>query len=177
MKTLQTLPKEQTAIIKKALEVYRDSLQKVNSDDDILQTEIFDTLVLQSLIGYKVNIELTAKEVKDFTSKNGVDFPEFSVKPIEISDRKCYIEVLRDEPNDRILYIERNHGGEIIGLNCMQGADDIEQFDFFKKNDEIMMKFYNEVSTNEEFKNMTEIEKVNKIIWLYFQARNVFQNL
>tara|TARA_R110002051_G_scaffold194811_1_gene263025 strand:- start:705 stop:1244 length:540 start_codon:yes stop_codon:yes gene_type:complete len=176
MKVSQVVPNAQIEIVKKALDVYKNTLKKVETDDTVIQYEIFDTTVLKGLFNSKVTIELTENEYNNFTSKNGVDFPQYSkgFEPILIEEKYCYTEVLRDEYNDRIIYIERDKYNTIIGLNCMQGADDIEHFEPFKENDHLMLEFYNEFKYDKEYKNIAEIEKVNKIIWLFFKARSVF---
>ena len=79
------LPKEQNDIIKNALEYYLDGLLKFtyefdrdNKFDNGNQYKIHDLTTLIAFMGYDVKIDLTETDIKDFTSKNGIDLPIYT---------------------------------------------------------------------------------------------------
>ena len=82
------------------------------------------------------------------------------------------IEVVYCNDDDRIIYIERNHGGEWISLNFMQGDD----MDNFKKNymhnDQQLLNFYHDF--HEQYNDDDYLVHLNKIIWLFFKTKNFY---
>jgi len=79
MKTIQEIPEAQKAIIQKALASLCEELKKEGNLSE--SYEKFDATVLHSLLNYKVFVEFSEKELNEFTSKNGVDFPMYSISP------------------------------------------------------------------------------------------------
>jgi hypothetical protein len=81
---VETLPKEQVAIIIKALEQRHEYLSKVakdleDNDYDVPQIyfhELFDLRTLMAMMHHKVDISLSLVEHENFTSKYGIDYPK-----------------------------------------------------------------------------------------------------
>ena len=82
---VETLPKEQVAIIITALEQRHEYLSKVikdleDHDYDVPQIyayELFDLSTLMAMMRYKVDISLSLAEHVNFTSKHGQDYPKY----------------------------------------------------------------------------------------------------
>jgi len=70
----QEIPTEQKEILDKALKVMQQALSITKEKDNYLD---FDIMTLRILLKYKITIEVTEKELNEFTKKEGVDFPEY----------------------------------------------------------------------------------------------------
>jgi len=68
--------------------------------------------------------------------------------------------------SDRHILIERDENNNIIGLNYMQGKQPPE----FNQVDAKLSKFYKE--NHKMIKGNTEIEIVDNLIWVFFDATN-----
>ncbi len=72
--------------------------------------------------------------------------------------------------HDRHVLIVRE-GGNIVGLNYMQGNDDLELFDFTYSNIDVeLTKFYNSVKGY--LNGDTELDRINQAIWAHFDYEN-----
>ena len=75
MKTIhQEIPKEQKEILDTALQAMQKILTLTKEKDNHLD---FDIMTLRDLLKYKISIEVTQKELDEFSVKNGIDFPEY----------------------------------------------------------------------------------------------------
>ena len=73
------------------------------------------------------------------------------------------------ESDDRFVLVVRG-GGDVVGLNYMQG-DDLEYFEAnFSNIDKGLTKFYNSIEG--ALNGTTEIDRINQAIWAYFAYEN-----
>ena len=78
MRTIhQEIPQEQKDILDNALKVMQQALLITKNKDSHLN---FDIDTLRALLKYKIEVVLTDVEFDNFTSDNGVDFPEYIFK-------------------------------------------------------------------------------------------------
>ena len=90
---------------------------------------------------------------------------------------KTTIEIYISERDDRIIYIERDILNEkIIALNFMQGADDMEYFEEYKKNDAELLKKYEAFIKQFKpyLKEECELEIINDFFW--YKINNELDN-
>jgi hypothetical protein len=73
-KEVTIIPHSQKVILKKAIELLENAVSKVGTTDEYL---IFDLTTLKALLNYEFGVALTDQERESFTSKNGIDFPEY----------------------------------------------------------------------------------------------------
>lgn len=73
-KEVTIIPQGQKAILKKGIELLENAVSKVGTTNEYLE---FDLLTLKSLLNYEIGVALTDQEKESFTSKNGIDFPEY----------------------------------------------------------------------------------------------------
>lgn len=73
-KEVTIIPREQKDILAKAIGLLEDAVKKVGLNDEYL---MFDLTTLKALLNYEISVSLTDKEKQSFTSKNGIDFPEY----------------------------------------------------------------------------------------------------
>ena len=72
------IPSYQTAIIKKALEFYIETSNKLNSaPTDNEAYELFDARQLIGMMDYPIHIDISIEEQIEFTGKYGIDFPQY----------------------------------------------------------------------------------------------------
>lgn len=75
MRTIhQEIPQEQKDILDNALQAMQKILSITKEKDNHLD---FDILTLRALLNYKINIEISQEDLDKFTSRNGIDFPEY----------------------------------------------------------------------------------------------------
>jgi hypothetical protein len=72
------IPQGQRDIIKKALNFYLSSVENMglNLGDESHYT-IFDMNQLKGMMDYPIHIDISKEEQIEFTSKYGIDFPEY----------------------------------------------------------------------------------------------------
>tara|TARA_R110002153_G_scaffold91215_3_gene222544 strand:+ start:175 stop:531 length:357 start_codon:yes stop_codon:yes gene_type:complete len=71
------------------------------------------------------------------------------------------------DSSDRHILIKRDGGGEVVGLNYMQGEEDPG----FEDDDSIEPKLSEFYTENKDMvKGKTELEVIDNAIWLYFNA-------
>lgn len=70
------------------------------------------------------------------------------------------------QASDRIIWMQLE-GQDLIGINYMQGAGDLEHFEDFKKNDELLMETIHKLIDYPLFKYMNYINRIDEIIWLH----------
>jgi hypothetical protein len=73
-KEVTIIPHSQKVILKKAIGLLQEAVTRVGSKDEHL---MFDLTTLKALLNYEVGVALTDQERESFTSKNGIDFPEY----------------------------------------------------------------------------------------------------
>jgi phenylalanyl-tRNA synthetase alpha subunit len=74
------IPQGQRDIIKRALSFYISSIQNMGytfRDDEEIHYDIFDMNQLRGMMDYPIHIDISKEEQVKFTSKYGVDFPEY----------------------------------------------------------------------------------------------------
>ena len=70
------LPKEQTDIIKEALNYYFEQFKKFNSvPTDTENYKMFDLMTLKAIMNYPIKVEICQTDKNKFSSKYGMDFP------------------------------------------------------------------------------------------------------
>jgi hypothetical protein len=73
-KEVTIIPQGQKMILKKAIELLENAVSKVGTTNEYLE---FDLLTLKTLLNYEIGVALTDQEKESFTSRNGIDFPEY----------------------------------------------------------------------------------------------------
>lgn len=73
-KEVTIIPYSQKLILKRAIGLFQEAIIKVGAKDEHL---MFDLTTLKALLNYEVGVALTDQERESFTSKNGIDFPEY----------------------------------------------------------------------------------------------------
>jgi hypothetical protein len=72
------IPRDQTAVIKKAITFYLSSLENIGFElDEETNYMHFDLLQLKGMMDYPIHIDISKEEQRKFTGKYGVDFPEY----------------------------------------------------------------------------------------------------
>lgn len=74
----QEIPQGQKEILKKALSHYLHSVKAIKDENQEKFHLEHDIFVLERLMNYELTVNLTDKEMDNFTSDNGVDFPIYS---------------------------------------------------------------------------------------------------
>lgn len=82
IKISQTIPKEQKEIILYALkkreqQLSEDIIRYNGTDQMNMHHELFDISTLKALFKYEVNVVLNKRQHNNFTSDNGIDYPEY----------------------------------------------------------------------------------------------------
>ena len=77
-KVSQVIPKEQVDILVEALNVLQFALNSVKTDDEKVNYKKFDILTLKALLNKtEVVVNVPMDLYENFTSENGVDFPDY----------------------------------------------------------------------------------------------------
>ncbi len=75
------IPQGQRDLIKRALSFYILSVENMGfnfrDDDDEIWYTLFDMKQLRGMMDYPIHIDISKEEQVQFTSKYGVDFPEY----------------------------------------------------------------------------------------------------
>jgi hypothetical protein len=72
------LPREQSRIIKKALDFYVETSKKLNAvPTDTENYELYDMEQLSAMMNYEVSVSLSTKDYINFESKHGINFPTY----------------------------------------------------------------------------------------------------
>lgn len=74
--------------------------------------------------------------------------------------------------SDRIIYMIWNEQ-ELIALNYMQGASDIEHFDEHKKNDEKLLKFVQNRIDEGRYAHDNIISRIDQLLWDYMAVQDI----
>ena len=77
-KVSQEIPKEQKEILIEALNIMESALKTLKSDDENLKHKLFDILTLKAMLNKTdLAVNLPFDVYENFTSLNGVDFPNY----------------------------------------------------------------------------------------------------
>ena len=81
MKITQEIPQAQKDIVVAALKQRQQELKSINEDvrDQNEEDELYDLYALIGFFSYKVTVELSVTEEKQFSHNHSVDFPQFIV--------------------------------------------------------------------------------------------------
>ena len=91
----QLLPKGSKELIKKALTLYKNSIEIINRDgegemiDDDINYDHFDCIGLIGMMNYDVEVTLPNESKEYFSGKHNVDFPMFG--EVETSSKNVSI--------------------------------------------------------------------------------------
>lgn len=82
-------------------------------------------------------------------------------------------EIYRCKDDDRVVVIHKQNN-EITGINFAQDVDmDLCEFNESWGNPDFdLTRFYNHVKDLAKDRNITEIELINEVIWIYFSYTN-----
>lgn len=73
-KEVTIIPTGQKDILAKAIGLLEGAVKNLGLNDEHL---MFDLTTLKALLNYEISVSLTEQEKQSFTSKNGIDFPEY----------------------------------------------------------------------------------------------------
>jgi hypothetical protein len=77
-KVIQEIPQEQKEILIEALNIMESALKTLKSDDENLNYKLFDVLTLKAMLNKtELVVNLPFDVYENFTSINGVDFPNY----------------------------------------------------------------------------------------------------
>ena len=75
------IPKEQTSLIKKALNYYVEQSARLNSEPTQDESyELFDMQQLSAMMNYDISISIMDEDRELFASNHGMDFPIYNTK-------------------------------------------------------------------------------------------------
>ena len=79
MRISERIPADQKQIIQEALNLLEFSLKTLSEEDmsENIRHKLFDILQLRGMLNEDVVIEMSKERFDNFTSNNGVDFPEY----------------------------------------------------------------------------------------------------
>lgn len=72
-KEVTIIPHSQKEILKRAIGLLEATIKLGAKDEHLM----FDLTTLRTLLNYEIGVALTDEEKESFTSKNGIDFPEY----------------------------------------------------------------------------------------------------
>jgi hypothetical protein len=77
-KVSQVIPQGQKEILIEALNIMESALKTLKSEDEILNYKLFDILTLKAMLNKtELVVNLPFNVYENFTSINGVDFPDY----------------------------------------------------------------------------------------------------
>ena len=77
-KVIQEIPQGQKEILIEALNIMESALKTLKSDEEILNHKLFDILTLKAMLNRtELVVNLPFDVYENFTSINGVDFPNY----------------------------------------------------------------------------------------------------
>jgi hypothetical protein len=96
-KVSQVIPKSQKEILVQALDIMESAIKTIKSEDEALNHKLFDILTLKALFNQtELVVNLPFKVYDNFTSINGVDFPEYGSNKLATTWKDCKIVSLRE---------------------------------------------------------------------------------
>jgi hypothetical protein len=77
-----TIPSEQMTLVRKALNYYRECINKFSDVvTDNQEHDLYDLIQLEAMFNYEISVEMTDSEHKYFCGKHGVDLPYYYHEP------------------------------------------------------------------------------------------------
>lgn len=138
MNVSQVIPKEQKAIIVKALQMLDKALSGFDKECNVVEYERFDIKSLLAFLDYDVSVTLSKERMKKFCFIHGVDFPEYTdVKaqyPIEVNPVDEWVTLMVGDfsPIDDENHVREIHINNLVSMERhlrSQVADVIDNLD------------------------------------------------
>lgn len=189
MKTVtQIIPKEQKAIIGKALDMLDKALSGFSQECDIVQWQRYDIISLKAFLDYDLSVTMSKERKDKFTFLHKVDFPEYvgvdAQYPIENEPKDEWVTVLTgdfsfidDNVHARECYVNtlltvekhlRRGVGEVIDAIESDGHGWI-----------IIEDYDGHIIMNFDTKKEVEVDKRNfQVVWLqsHYDAQTMLED-